>query len=190
MKNFKIASAIALAMGLAVAGSASAASANGGTMTFTGQLTDTTCTITGGAGTDGGQGDFVVKLGQVAANTLTAATQVANKTPFAVKIGGVGEGTCMDGKIAKFTFDDSSPNLDASTGNMKNILTGEATNVQVQMLDGKDAVINLANGSYVGSAPAIVNNQSSINFAAQFYATGATTPGEVKTAVLYKVSYN
>ena len=78
MKSIKFASGIALAAGVLVMGNAQAQAANGGTIRITGAVTDATCTITGGAGTDGGTSNVTVALDPVAATSLTAAGNTAN----------------------------------------------------------------------------------------------------------------
>lgn len=191
MKKIKIVSAIAITLGLAIAGSASAAS-SGGTITFTGTVTDATCTVSGGAGTSGDSGNFSVALDEVAASALSAAGASANPKQFNVIIGGPGQGTCEDGKVASMTFLPSSIHVDAATGALKNALAGEATNTQFQLLDGGTAgtAINLAAGSYAATAT-IAANTATIPFGVQYLAVnGAATPGLVSSNVVYAVTYN
>lgn len=190
MKQIKLVSALALAAGMAVAGTAGAQSANGGTITFTGQVTDNTCTISGGSGTDGGTSNFIVALQPVAATALAAAGATANNKPFSVVIGGAGQGSCQDGVVASLSFLVSSPQIDASTGALRNALAGQATNTQVRLLDSAGATINLADPTYSVKSPAVVNNTAQINLQAQYYATGAATPGQVSTSVVYGIAYN
>lgn len=190
MKHIKIASAFALAFGVLAAGAASAAASNGGTIRFTGAVTDETCTVTGGAGTDGGLGNFTVALDPVPVSALPAAQAVAGKKPFQVIIGGQGQGSCVDGKIATMTFLPSSPRIDPLTGTLSNSLTGEATNTNVQLLDsaGSAIALNIPNAGY--QSQPIANNTTTLDFSAQYYATGAATPGLVDTSVVYAVTYN
>jgi major type 1 subunit fimbrin (pilin) len=193
MKHIQLASAIALVMGLGVAGSVSAQSVTGGgTITFTGIVTDVTCTVKGGAGTDGGENNFTVALDAVPASDLPTAGATAKAKGFQVIIGGPGQGTCEDGKIATMTFEPSSPRIDATTGTLTNALAGEATNTNIQVLDGgaSGTAINLADPTFSKDSPAIVNNTAVLDFGAQYYATGAATPGLVSTSVVYKVVYN
>lgn len=189
MKNIKIASAVALALGVAFAGSAVAASSNSDTITFTGSLTDATCTVSGGAGTDGGSGNFTVALDPIAATTLTAAGDTAAPKAFSVIIGGPGQGTCTNGKVASMSFLTSSPQVDAATGALKNAITGE-TNAEVQLLDSTSKAINLADASAPAQTATIANNTATINYTAQYYATAAGTPGTLSTSVVYNVVYN
>lgn len=189
MKNIKLASAVAIAMGLAFAGSASAQS--GGTITFTGSIADATCTVSGGTGSDGGTGSFVVNLNEASPDDLMTAGDVANAKQFNVIIGGPGQTTCVDGTVATMSFVPSSPRIDAATGALTNVL--DAKNVQIQLLDGGPTgmAINLADPSYSVDSPAVVNNTATIPFGAQYLAVGGgATPGGVSTSVMYSVVYN
>lgn len=191
MKSIKFASAIALAAGVLVMGNAQAQAANGGTIRITGAVSDTTCTITGGPGTDGGTSNVLVALDKVEATSLTAAGNVANHKPFTLVIGGPGQGSCVDGKVARLSFNIASPRVDAATGTLTNALTGQATNTNIQMTNGTSAgVINLASPANGVDSPAIAGNTAEIKLGAQYYATGAATPGLVDTSVQYGVTYN
>ncbi|WP_104656472.1 fimbrial protein [Ralstonia insidiosa] len=191
MKSIKFASAIALAAGVLVMGNAQAQAANGGTIRITGAVTDATCTITGGAGTDGGTSNVTVALDPVAATSLTAAGNTANHKPFSLIIGGPGQGSCVDGKVARLSFNVASPRVDAATGTLTNALVGQAGNTNIQMTNGTAAgVINLASPANGVDSPAIADNTATINLGAQYYATGAATPGLVDTSVQYGVTYN
>jgi major type 1 subunit fimbrin (pilin) len=190
MKHVHLASALALVMGLAAATSASAAASAGGTITFTGVVTDATCTVKGGSGTNGGTGNFSVALDSVEAAALAAAGQTANPKLFDVIIGGPGQGTCQNGKVATMSFLTSSTQIDPTTGALANALAGEATNVQIQLLGSANAVINLADPANARQAT-IVGNTATIPYTARYLAVnGAATPGLVSTSVVYSVSYN
>ncbi len=191
MKSIKFASAIALAAGVLVMGTAQAQSANGGTIRITGSVTDATCTITGGAGTDGGTGNVGVALDPVAATALKDDGDVANHKAFQLIIGGPGQGSCVDGKVAELSFNVASPRIDAATGTLTNALVGQATHTNIQMTDGTAAgTLNLASPATAIKSPAIANNTSTINLGAQYYSTGGATPGLVDTSVQYGVKYN
>jgi major type 1 subunit fimbrin (pilin) len=191
MKHIKLASALVVAMGITAAGVASAAASTGGTITFTGAVTDQTCTIKGGSGTNGGTGNFTVALDPIPASDLAAAGDVGGNKPFDVIVGGAGQTTCEDGKVAAMSFEVSSPQIDAVTGALKNALAGQATNTEVQVLDGTGTVIALNDPANVVNSPAIVGNTATIPFQAQYLAVGGgATAGLVSTDVLYQVVYN
>ncbi|MET3654727.1 fimbrial protein [Dyella japonica] len=190
MKQNKLVSTFAVVLGL-VAGSAAAAPAsNGGTIRFTGAVTDETCTITGGAGTDGGQGNFIVALDPVPVSALPSAGSMTGKKPFQIIVGGPNQGSCQDGKVATMSFLPSSPQVDPTTGNLKNALVGQAGNTQVQVLDNTGTAIVLNDPANAVQSPAIVNNTATIDLSAQYFATAAATPGLVDTSVVYAVTYN
>jgi major type 1 subunit fimbrin (pilin) len=194
MKHIKLASAIAFVMGATVAASSFAAPAgNGGTITFTGQINDTTCTVSGGTGTNNGTGNFVVALEPADATQLATAGTTANQKQFDVIIGGVDQPTCTDGKVAKMAYMISSPQIDGGTGALKNALAGQATNVQIQLADANKAAINLSNPgqSWSTTIGATTPNTGKLTFYAQYLAVnGAATPGQVSTSVVYSVTYN
>jgi major type 1 subunit fimbrin (pilin) len=189
MKQIQIAAAIALAMGLGFASQVNAAAVSGGTITFTGSVSDDTCPVQGGAGTDGGKNDFIVALQGVNTSDLAAAGDVAGKKPFDVIIGGAGSG-CDTTKVASMKFLPSSPRVDALTGTLTNALAGEATNTNIQLLDSADQVINLADAANESTA-AFVGDTATIKYSAQYLAVnGPATAGLVSTSVVYSVNYN
>ena len=190
MKHIKLASAAALVMGVALAGTATAQTAAGGTITFTGAVNDTTCTISGGSGTNSGTGNFIVALDPAQPADLASAGAVAKPHAFSVVIGGPGQTSCTNGRVASMKYLVSSPQIDATTGALRNALAGEATNVQVQLRDST-GVINLADPTYSVDSPQIADNTATIPFTAQYLAVGgAATPGLVSTSVVYGITYN
>lgn len=189
MKQIQLASAIALVTGLAISSVASAMT-TGGTITFTGVVTDATCTVRGGSGTDGGEGNFTVALEPVAATALSTAGATANIKDFQVILGGPGQGTCEDGKVARMSFLPSSPRIDPATGTLTNALTGEARNTNVQVLDDAHVAIDLRDPANGLDFLEIEDNTAIVDLAAQYYATDAATPGLVSTSVVYSVVYN
>ncbi|MEQ4574851.1 MULTISPECIES: fimbrial protein [Gammaproteobacteria] len=192
MKNFKLASAIALVMSAAAIGNASAV--DSGTITFTGSVSDATCTISGGAGTDGGTGNFTVALDQAALGDLANAGDIAKTKPFQVVIGLPGEASCAAGTVAHMRFVPSSPQVDADTGALRNAIlpvAGGAGNTQVQVTDNAGAAINLADAANNTDVTIGDNNTATLNYRAQYLAVGgAATSGRVSTSVVYEVSYN
>lgn len=190
MKHIKLASALVVAMGIGVAGVAGAQSTSGGTITFVGQVTDTTCAIKGGSGTDGGTNDFTVTLSPIQDTVLNAQGN-GNPTPFSMEINGDNDSNCV-AKTADFSFTTSSPNIDPVTGALKNTLATGAQNTEIQLLDSSNNVIDLADSSSA-SLPQVTltNNQATINLIAQYLApSNSATAGAVQTNVQYTVVYN
>lgn len=76
-----------------------------------------------------------------------------------------------------------------SNGNLGN--TGDATNVEVQLLDTANKVINLTNG-FKGEGDLQLKHgetEASATYTAQYYATGAASAGTVEATLQYAVSY-
>jgi len=188
MSKTLISAALFAAMGLT---SLSAAAADG-KITFTGNISDVTCTIKGGDNTNGGAKDFTVELQSVSRTALASAGQVAGDVPFSVIIGGSGQAGCTNGKLAKMWFESSTPTIDAANGGrLKNTASGGATNVLVGLLNKAGANINLSNNTGGdGSQETIAGNTATLQYTAQYYATGAAGAGDVNTYVNYSVVYN
>jgi major type 1 subunit fimbrin (pilin) len=190
MKNIKLASALAIAMGLSAFGTANAAD-DSGTITFHGVVTSSTCTVRGGAGTDGGDHNFSVTLDGVPATSLAAQGSTAAQKSFNVDIGGPGESDCgaTAGTVASMSFI-TSPQVDTN-GNLNNLLTDDGTDAQIQLLNNDGTVINLATANAGLQEATIVGNQAQLTYSAQYFAKNAgTTPGKIETNAVYQVSYN
>lgn len=187
MKLIPIASAASL---LLAASAASAQSYGSGTIEFTGEITDLTCTISGGAGAIGTT-NVTVPMSAVQANQLAAAGDVAGEHPFQLIIGGPGQGTCLDGKVAELYFDPAAGQVDASNGNLRNQeANAPAANTQIQV-KYKNAVVDLRDPSFKTDPVTITNNTATIDMASQYVANGgAAAPGFVQSYVNYKVVYN
>ena len=164
---------------LVVAGTAVAvtpAFASDGTITFNGAVTANTCTITGG-------GDQTITLSPVSEKTLAKAGDTAMQTAFQIGLTG-----CSKGQVG--TYFEAGPNVDTSTGNLKNL--GAATNVQVQLLNPDDgSQIKPGDAAQVVKYTTIVNDgdAATLNYAARYYATGASAAGDVNTSVTYSLAY-
>ena len=84
MNNLRLAAAFLAATGVA----ALPAFAADGTISLTGEITGTTCSISGGAGSaPGASPNFAVVLNKVQASALKAKGQTAGTTPFVVRVG-------------------------------------------------------------------------------------------------------
>jgi major type 1 subunit fimbrin (pilin) len=177
------------------------ASAVDGTITLNGEITDTTCTITGG-GAATGAGGITVTLPTVSASSLAANGQTAGNTKFSLILGG---GThCTDGKTAALWIETAqTPALDTTTGALRNLATGGANFVEVRMINpANNLPINLginaavANGATVIAAnnqPAatVSGNTATLNYVAQYLASGGgATAGAVTTYLTYSMQYN
>ncbi len=162
------------AAGLSIAALSSPASATDGTITITGTVQASTCTVNSG-------GAVAVLLPSVATTSLAANGATAGLKAFTIGL------TCSAAGNATAYFE-AGPNIDTS-GRLKN--NGTAGNVQVQLLNSTSGVINLANGSTLQNNPLtpVASGANNLNYFAQYYATGAATAGSVSTSVVYTMQY-
>lgn len=182
-----------LAASLLLAAASPAAFAADGTITFNGRITAQTCRIAG----NGGAANFTVTLPTVSASTLRANGNAAGRTPFDIRLTNCTPNT---GNVA--VFFESGPNVDLATGRLRNTVTAvaatgntpavvPATNVQVALLNADLSAIS------VGAAFAAQNTQrvalaggaATLQYYAQYVATGASTAGTLSTTSQYSIVY-
>lgn len=169
---------LALASAALVAGQA--AQASDGTITFGGQLTDNTCTITGG-------GNKAVTLPTLSKLSVTGSGATGGDTYFNIAVTG-----CSAGLTTANAYFEAGANIDTVSGRLKNTAAGGATNVQIELLNKNGVALNLAAvaGSQNSIAEAISGNAATQQFIARYYATGTTTSGAVASSVTYSMVYN
>jgi type 1 fimbria pilin len=149
-------------------------------------ITVPTCTVTAG-------NNQTVSLPTVDASQLSSNGKVAGTTPFNIVVSG-----CPDGvSVATNTF--SGGSVDTNTGNLKNTTStanGGARNVEVQVLNGPGTtatgpiIFGKSSASTQNSGTFnIVDNAVTLNYYAQYYATGAVGAGAVTATINYTISY-
>jgi major type 1 subunit fimbrin (pilin) len=154
-----------------------------GTITITGTVTAQTCTINGNGS---GSNNFTVPLISVSASSLPSAGTPAGATPFNIALS-----ACTPASGNVHTFFEPGPTVDTATGNLI-IATGGATNVEIQLLNGDSTPIKLGvvDTSQNSKSVAIsAGGTATLNYIAQYIATGAATPGAVSTSVMYTMVY-
>ena len=176
-------SAVALVISSAFAASVFAAD---GTITINGKITDTTCTIS----VDGGSNDATVTLPTVSSSSLAASGQTAGATPFNISLSNC-SGTSLN---TDSTYFEPGAYVDSVTGrlNIDTTASDAATNVQVELLNANMSAIvagaSVANGQ--NDVPVDISaGNGTLNYFAQYYATGASTAGSVTTQVDYTMTY-
>lgn len=191
MKCNKIALATALVLGLGMAGTASA---DRGLITFTGSVTDGTCVVSGGTGTNGATGNFTVPLDPVPTTAFAAIGDIAGLHNFNINFSNGSGGACaaLTNGNAVFGFVPSSPNVNTA-GRLNNIVTtaqGGATNVQLQLRNSANTVVNLSQGTTV-TVTGLNTAPATLTYGVEYYATAATVgAGGVQSDVIYNVDYN
>ncbi|WP_445116314.1 fimbrial protein [Acinetobacter sp. WZC-1] len=154
-----------------------------GTITINGLVTDKTCDIVTPQGKD-----FTVTLPTVSRQTLAQAGDVAGRTPFTINLA-----NCSEGKVA--TYFEPGATVDFATGRLNNQDTAGAQNVKVQLLGSNNQFIPVlaagASGAQTNSQWVSVADAGSadMNYYAEYYATDASTAGQVATSVQYTIIY-
>ena len=185
MKNIALAVVFLAATGVA----ALPVVAADGKITLTGEITGTTCSISGGTGSaPGTTADFSVPLNKVQATALKAPGQTAGAKPFFIHVG-----SCPKDTSVAVMYESSSPAINPATGNLVNQAPAKpepAKFVEVQLVDGvTHQPMDLRLGLNSSPAKVPASGEVSLPFAAQYIATGTATPGPVSTQVLYSVTF-
>ena len=156
-----------------------------GAITVNGQVLAQSCKVDGNAA--GISDAKTVTLPDEWQSALAASGNVAGATSFSIVITG------CDSALSKVQTYFSGGTVDATTHNLQNTTgAGYATNVEVQLLDGQNsnAVINLNNSNTAQTATTnLTSGGATLNYQAQYYATGAATAGSVKTTTNFTMIY-
>ncbi|MDM1019188.1 fimbrial protein [Acinetobacter sp. VNK23] len=172
-----------LALAFVAMGAANMAMAASGTITFTGQVVQDTCTVA-----VNGSGANVV-LPTVQASAFSTAGTTAGNTPFTVNVTGCG--SAVDTRGIKLTL--SSTDFDATNNNLlENTATsGAATNVGIQIDETAVGDIAFAGAPYDTATIAMSSGAGSVALEARYMSTDTTvTPGAVMAAMTWNVVYN
>lgn len=156
-----------------------AAHAADGTVTINGKVTDQTCKVSANSK------DITVTLPTVGVGSLATAGTTAGRTPFTINLE-----NCKAGQVSAFF--ETGGNVDAASGRLNN--TGNASNVQVQLLSDSSVVIpvlaNAAQAPVTTKATVAKDADSAaLNYYAEYYATGKAGAGDVATSVKYTINY-
>lgn len=174
MKKRLLATSMIVALALPIP----ATMAANGTITFTGDISNTTCNIS----VNGRNSSTTIVFEPISASALSKAGEVANELPVTMTLTNCQNPT----ENVRALFD--STETDSITGNLKN--KGSAANVQVQLMDNSRKPIKLGDGSQVnGPSFKIVDDMATLNYFARYYATDKVEAGDVTTAVNYSLSY-
>lgn len=176
MKKTIIASLFAIAISPALAQAAD------GMLSFTGNVTSTTCTLT--SGTNGTQ---TVAMPAVNVASLGRANEVAGLTTFNVTLGNCGS----TARLVRLDFGDAGSTVDPTTGRLINTARTNS-NVQIALLDGHTATTPMRLGTPAAQTSAVTtaSGGASIPLAAQYVATGgAATAGAVASSIQFTIAY-
>lgn len=173
-------------LGILAAASSSATLAYDGTINFTGKVVDQTCSVTTGTA------PLAVTLPTVSTKSLDSTGKVAGLTPFTISLSGCNTAAATGAQSVKAYFepnattDYDSHNLNIASG------SGNATNVQIQLLNADGTTPILLGTDSAGQAvtPVAINGTNvTLRYNAQYYATGQATAGNVSATVNYTIAY-
>ncbi|WP_232439650.1 fimbrial protein [Burkholderia ubonensis] len=171
---------------------ATTAHASDGTINFTGSVVASTCKI------NGGTNDLTVTLPKAATNQLASAGQTVGRTPFTLSLSGCTSPVDADGKPVQgvpanvSVVFEPGPNVNLATGRLKPAGANSAANVEVSIQsDGYKDIMIGAQSADQGSQTVAIDKtgNATLQYAAQYYATGQSTAGSVNTSVTYSVIY-
>ncbi|GAA3909635.1 MULTISPECIES: fimbrial protein [Gibbsiella] len=193
---------LAVAMGgLALSGTAMAttsSSVGGGTITFSGSVTDTTCNVTTNNGSD-----FTVSLEPITTDALGTSTGIltSGATAFTIAVSGCSGYTATSTTAQALDITFSGANISDDETYLKNA-TGTATGVGIALTsDGSKAITldtaldtGLATTSSSSSTDSAVYDTGAagdITYYANYYNYGGSsvTTGSVVTTATYVFSY-
>jgi len=166
----------ALLLGLGISMSAQADPSSSGTITFTGQITDTPCTIDSG-------NNMNINM-SAATNQLAAVGATASYYPVRISVS-----ACPAQPSLK--FNPAQANLIDATGVTGALLKSGVANVGIQLIDGANNNIDLHDATY--SLPVVdwnaVNKSGHFDFVTQLYAMGVAAPGAISASLPFTLTY-
>ncbi|WP_155635746.1 fimbrial protein [Burkholderia cepacia] len=177
------------AAAVAIFASMSPVMAADGEIAFNGKVLSTTCTIGAGGGATGDK-NMTVKLPSVSVSALSNAGEVAGRTPFSIQLSGcTGEAT----KVS--TVFESGGTVDSESGRLNLVSAGAedtvASNVQISLLNDAQEPIKagLASSQQNSQVVALKDGAATLNYYAEYYATGKSTAGSANSRIQYSLDY-
>lgn len=181
------------------------AQASDGTVNFGGLLLTTTCTISVNGGTSVG----TVTLPTLSTGTLGAAGATAGRTNFTIGLSACNKSitTFLNGLAGNplygvnttlsnaYAYFENGAGVDPVSKNILNA-SGTATGVQLQLVRASGLVIKAGDSTQLQvigapiSGDLVAGQTAVMNYAVQYIATAATTPGSVVGSVTYSIAYN
>jgi major type 1 subunit fimbrin (pilin) len=180
MKKTLLTAALLTAFGVAVVAPQAANAASSSTINFTGKVYADTCVIT----VNGGAAVALPTVATSAFATTSGSALASSATNFTIALA-----SCDTNLVSAATKFTSGSTVDSSTGNLKNSLTSNNTNVEVELLNGA----NVINTSTQANAPTITlsSGAGSIQLTAEYITTSTTTTaGLYSSSVGFTLTYN
>jgi len=176
-----------LATGLAAN---SAMAADNGTLSFTGEITDTTCDVA----VNGGNADSTIALPRVSTKSLAKAGDVTGRVFVRMSLSNCSLASpATSSKVHAFW--QAAPEINSSGRLINTATTGAATNVEIEMLNDTLTSIDLSKpdgqqNSTVATITGATGGTAELTHYAQYHAIGAATAGLLTSKLQYVLSYN
>ncbi|MET1531212.1 fimbrial protein [Burkholderia sola] len=147
------------------------------TVKFQGSYNSVTCTIVGG------QEKQTIKLPRISTSSLASPGQTAGSTAFTIPLRCDGSIDAVRVYFQRGPTTNANGNLDVETPNDP----ASAQNVQVQLMNGDGSPIQVGNAATMQTVNVDASTTIQVPFGAQYYATGATRAGSVRTYATFVI---
>ncbi|UQO37193.1 MULTISPECIES: fimbrial protein [Burkholderia] len=177
------------AAAVAVLASMAPAMAADGEIAFSGKVLSTTCSIGAGGGATGNK-NMTVKLPSVSANALAASGDVAGRTPFSIVLSG-----CTGDSTKVSTVFEAGDTVDSQSGRLNLVSAGAedavAQNVQIGLLNDQQRpiVAGAASSQQNSQVVALTDGGATLNYFAEYHATGKSAAGSANSRIQYSLDY-
>ncbi|CAG9261273.1 F17 fimbrial protein [Burkholderia diffusa] len=174
------------AVGLAAAFGANVAHASDGSVFFQGAVIASTCKISNVLA----NGNVTVMLPNVGTAQLSAAGKTAGRTPFSFQLTGCSTAAYAPTQVA-VAFE-PGPAVNLATGRLKPTGTANpAANVEIGLLNDtyQPIKVGAAFEDQSSQVVKIVDGGATLQYAAEYVATGVATAGDASTYVTYSLVY-
>lgn len=165
-----------------------------GQVKFVGKISATTCLINGNM--PGMNNITEVPMGEYAPTFFSAIGTKSTSKTFNIALSGNGAGgtaECDASKTASVAFDQNSPLVDKTSGNLKINSTSPAVGIQIEIYDagnGKSGKINLGAAQADPQKVLLTGNKGTLTFSANYVSTVATvTGGSANSIIPFMVVY-
>jgi major type 1 subunit fimbrin (pilin) len=195
IKRAMLAAGIATAMALPLTGQAS-----DGTITFTGAVTASTCTLSVNGGSNAGTATVALPTVDTAALTSTGAGRTAAGTFFSVGVSAcsavadIGAGPSAPAQVS--IYFEAGPNVDEATGGLINTISVAGSNVEVNLYNASGSTIvgtQIKPGTNTNQPAAQTIGSTGTQWFYAGYSTAgagiAATAGAVSTSITYSLVY-
>lgn len=158
-----------------------------GTITFNGEVTDTTCEVS----VNGQGADATVVLPTVPATELKTSGMTTGRTNFDLQLTNCTVGA--DGAKTVAAYFQTGATVDNTSGRLKQTDTAGAKNVSLQLRDGTNTNVIFVGSSTQQNTNNFVDISSATSvtmpYSVEYYAEDTASAGAVASSVVYNLQY-